>query len=207
LGGITGEIFIDGSCTASPIRGLARAGSTAVEVGEDGSAVREMSINIPAAVAQTAQAAEYGGYYLVLKCLTDKANVYTDCLGVKQASGLDADKLVDPRRKHGATVLAAHADPEQRGRCKAVQWVKAHRCIDSAANDRDRWLIKGNGEADAAAKRAVQLHAQPAPEVAAEVEHYCSRFPLVARAVGTALALFPPAPGNLKRHPPPKTRE
>ncbi len=66
LGGITGEVFIDGSCTSYPIRGLARAGSTAVEVNGEGSAVREYSINIPAAVPQTPQAAEYGAYYLFM---------------------------------------------------------------------------------------------------------------------------------------------
>ncbi len=207
LGTRSGAIFVDGSCTTSQVRGIARAGCAAVEVDEQGRIIREVGMVIPAAVAQTPQAAEYGGLLLAIGQLEAEADLYTDCLGVQRAYEKGPGKAIDARRKHGATVLLMGSDPDKKARVRNLRWVKAHREIDSAANEQEEWMIKGNAAADEAAKRAVKSHPQPDPQAVAELEYYCRRFPLVAKVVGIALAKFPPAPGNLQRRPPPRSHD
>ncbi len=207
LGAMSGSIFVDGSASTSPIRGIARAGCTATEVDAEGNMVREVNMLIPAAVAQTAQAAEHGGILLAIGQLQAEADIFTDCLGAQKAYAQDPVRAADARRKHGAAVLAASADPQKRKRIRSIQWVKAHRDVRNATDARDAWLIRGNAIADDAAKRAAAAHPQPSAEAKAELEFYCTRFPHVAKAIGAALVKFPPANGNLARRPPPRTAE
>ncbi len=200
------SMFIDGSCTTSPIRGLARAACCAVEVDINGNMVKEATMNIPAEVTQTPQSAEHGGLYLGVSQLRARTDIYTDCLGVKQLAEAGTDKVLDARRKHGATMLLTRqADPSQWSRCNSLTWVKAHRAEEDAMDVRDAWLIRGNAMADEAAKSALALHAEPSQEAKNTVEFYVKRFPFVAKAIGATLAQFPPAPGNMRRHPPPRT--
>ncbi len=163
--------------------------------------IREVNMLIPASVAQTAQAAEHGGILLAICQLQAEADIFTDCLGAQRAYSQDLMRAAEAKKKHGATVLAAGADPQKRGRIRSLQWVKAHRDVGDAADAREAWIIRGNAIADEAAKRAAASHPQPSPEAKAELEFYVRRFPHVARAVGAALALFPPAQGNLARRP------
>ncbi len=207
LGARTGSIFIDGTCTASPIRGIARAASAAVEIDERGEPIREVCMLVPAAVTQTAQAGEHGGLLLAIGQLIAPTDIYTDCLGVLKAFQGDPARAADARRVHGATMLLMSADPQKRARVRSLQWVKAHRGIDTATNQSDEWIIRGNAEADRAAKRAVLAHPQPSQEATAELAFYTLRFPLVAKAIMLSLAKFPPAPGNMNRRPPPRSQE
>ncbi len=162
---------------------------------------------VSATVAQTPQAAEYGGLLLAVGQLQTGADLFTDCLGVQQAFTRDPTRSTDARRKHGATILLTNADPQKKAHVRSVQWVRAHRGINAATDEQDAWQIRGNAAADEAAKRAVTAHPQPTPEAKAELEYYCRRFHLVAKAIGIALSKFPPAPGNLVRRPPPRTDE
>jgi hypothetical protein len=162
---------------------------------------------IPAAVAQTAQVAEHGGILLAICQLQAESDIFTDCLGAQRAFSLDPRRAADARRKHGATVLAANADPGRKKRMRSLQWVRAHRDVEDATDAREAWLIKGNAVADDAAKRAAAAHPQPSDEAKAELDFYLRRFKHVAKAIGTALTKFPPARGDLARLPPPQTRD
>ncbi len=207
LGARTGSIFIDGTCTTSPIRGIARAASSAVEVNEHGVPIREVHMLVPAAVNQTAQAAEHGGLLLGIGQLIVPTDIFTDCLGVQRAFLGDPARAVDAKRVHGATMLQMGADPRKKALVRSLQWIKAHRGVGTASDLREEWAIRGNAEADLAAKRAVKAHPQPSQEAVAELDFYVLRFPLVAKAIMLSLADFPPAPGNLSRRPPPRTPE
>ncbi len=207
LGSKTGYIFIDGTCTQSPIRGIARSASAAVEVDQQGELLREVTMLTPAGVVQTPQAGEHGGLLLAIGQLIVPTDLVTDCLGVQKAFVGDPVRAVSANRIHGATMLMTGADPQKRARVRSLQWVRAHRNLQDADGDRERWLIKGNAQADLAAKRAVRAHPQPSDEASAELDWYVRRFPFVARAIGLALSKFPPAPGNLARRPPPSTHQ
>ena len=98
-------------------------------------------------------------------------------------------------------------DPQQLRMVKDVRWVKAHRNLQEAASPEEAWLIKANDLADDAAKRAVGLHPQQDLASAAWADFYTRRFPHAVKATAIALAMFPPAAGNLKRHPPAQSRE
>ncbi len=206
LGTRSGSIFVDGSASTSPIRGIARAGCTATEVDREGNLVREVNMLIPASVAQTAQAAEHGAILLAICQLQAESDIFTDCLGAQRAYSQDPRRAADAKRKHGATVLAANADPCKRNRVRSLQWVRAHRDIEGVTDTREAWLIKGNAMADEAAKRAAAAHPQPSAEARAELDFYLKRFRYVAMAIGAALVKFPPAQGDLARRPPPLVR-
>ncbi len=206
LGSRTGAIFIDGTCTSSPIRGIARAAGAAVEINERGESIREVCMLVPAAVAQTAQAGEHGGLLLAIGQLLAPTDIFTDCLGVHKAFLGDPIRATNAKRVHGATMLFMSADPQKRARVRSLQWVKAHRGVGTATDGRDEWLIKGNAEADLAAKRAVRAHPQPSQEAVAELEFYSLRFPLGSKAIVVALARLPPGPGNMSRRPLPQSQ-
>ncbi len=207
LGARTGSVFIDGTCTSSPVRGIARAACSAVEVDQHGTPIREVQMLIPATIRQTAQAAEHGGLLLGIGQLVAPTDLFTDCLGVQKTFQGDFMRAVDAKKVHGATLLQMNANPSKRSWVRSLQWVKAHRGIGTAADKDDEWRIKGNAEADLSAKRAVMAHPQPSQEAVAELEFYLLRFPLVAKAIMLSLANFPPAPGNMTRRPPPRSRE
>ncbi len=207
LGGSTGFIFTDGSCLTSPIRGLARAGGSATEVDENGIMMRQLLMPVPPTIKQSPQSGEYVGYFGAVSQLQRSTIIFTDCQGMRDAVTGHEHRARDGRRKQAGIVMSAHARPELRRMVKEVKWIKAHRKEEQAIDQDDLWRIKGNNAADEGARRAADLHPKPTAEEAARTEFYIKRFPLVARAVGLALELFPPAGGKLKRRPPPANRD
>ncbi len=207
MGVSTGSLFIDGSCTVSPIRGLARAGSCVTEIDRQGNVLRELRVPVPQSIRQTAQAAEHVGYFAAVTQLLRRTDFYVDCKGVQVAATGNQGRATGARMKNGGIILAAHAIPERRNLVGAVHWVKAHRSAEQEEDAEEKWRILGNAAADAGAEKAVQLHPQPAPEHAASLAFYTRRFELVAKAVGAALELFPSAGGRMERLAPPKSEQ
>ena len=197
----SGKVTMDGSCNPSPIRGLSRAGIGIVEVDREGNMVREIISPIPAHLAQTPQVAEYVAYAVAVRSLRRESELITDCMGVRNAAATTPSKTIAGRMKHGGIMLDTFRDPQQLRMVKEVKWVKAHRNLQEAASPEEAWLIKANDLADDAAKRAVGLHPQQDLASAAWADFYTRRFPHAVKATAIALAMFPPAAGNLKRHP------
>ena len=61
-----GDVYIDGSCFPSAVKGLSRAGCAIVEVDKQGLMVRQALMLVPRRFRQIAQAAEYVAYAIML---------------------------------------------------------------------------------------------------------------------------------------------
>ncbi len=196
---LTGNIFIDGSCSVSAIRGLQRAAMALVQLGEDATPEKVVSVPVWSTLPQTSQASEHAAYAAVTQLLCGESSVFGDCQGVLDLAAAPPRKQLEGRRKYAGIMLSTRRYPEGLSHVKNLIKVKAHRDIGSIEDPRDRWMAIGNDLADAAAKAARDRHPQPTPEQRATVDFYLRRVPLVVKAVGKAMALFPPAGGNLAR--------
>ena len=82
-----------------------------------------------------------------------------------------------------------------------MKWVRAHREILGRADCETRCDIRGNALADELAKKAALRHDEMTAALKSGVEWHIARTRHVVRAIATALALFPPAPGDMERIP------
>ncbi len=89
--------------------------------------------------------------------------------------------------------------PEPKRLVKKVEWVKAHRTLTGVESPTARVHILGNCAADEAAKQAVSLHPKFPADLEGDIEFWSKRAPLVAKAVGAALAMFPPVHERMQR--------
>jgi hypothetical protein len=103
--------------------------------------------------------------------------------------------------------LSTLAAPEKRKLAGTVRWTKAHRTERGDEDEEDRRDIRGNAAADAAAKEAVEDHPALGVDAESQLQFYERRIAHVVRAVVAALRLFPRAPGNMPRAPPPASRQ
>ena len=65
-----GDVYIDGSCFPSAVKGLSRADCAIVEVDKEGFMVRQALMPVPRHFPQTAQAAEYVAYAMAMRITT-----------------------------------------------------------------------------------------------------------------------------------------
>ena len=84
-------------------------------------------------------------------------------------------------------------------RCVGVCKVKAHQDTTSTTDPEERRRAEAKGMADEGAKKGAATHAQPSREMTNSLDFFTKRAPLVMKAVGTALALFPPREEKLAR--------
>ncbi len=196
---IGGRVYVGGSCQPSKIDGLARAGACVTEVDMEGRMVRKLTCAVPKHLPQTAQAAEHLAPVVAIRCTTRQADMFGDCLGVVKALSAPGGTANFARKRYGGLLLDTASNPERRGLCSSFTWVKAHKAEDSARDDEERLHIRGNALADKGAAEAVGQHPQFGNETKALVEFYEKRAGLVIEAVGTAMSLFPPAPGDMKK--------
>ncbi len=191
--GFGGYLYTDGSCEHGAVRGLSRAGCSAVQTGADGSRTRAIYLPVPRHLPQSSQAGEYVGVAVARRKAARAADVKCDCANVVKAAQAPAKIALAPTKAYAGLVLDRYTRCDEASSNTTVTWVKAHRTEcegDDAATRRD---IRGNAAADALAGEAVGLHPQPTAEQKAELEFCTRRAPLIARAIGAALALFPVA--------------
>ncbi len=201
---LTGRIYVDGSCFPSWIRGLARAACAIVMAGNSGEPIKTLQIPVPRHLPQTSQAAEYLGMAVAFKYAQGAAELIGDCVNVVRAFTEPARRALAPTRKYAGIVLSALTDPAKRRRV-TVRWTKAHRVAGDGDTPSDAADIQGNAAADEAAKKAAALHPPTDAAVAADVDFYSRRAPLVIRAVTTAMEYFPRNPTGMARAPRPVT--
>ena len=79
--GLQGDIFVDGSCFPSPIKGLARAGAAAVQVSVDGRMQWTLHMAVPRSLGQTSQVAEHLGKALAVQNLKGSGRIYSCSCG------------------------------------------------------------------------------------------------------------------------------
>ncbi len=187
------HLYSDGSCAHHPIRGLARAGASSTQVDEDGRRVRAVYMPVPSSLPQTSQAGEHLGVALSRRMAARPAHVRCDCANVVKAANAPAAKALGPGRMYAGLLMDQYSRADAVSRGTKVGWVKAHRAEAEGMDAATLRDVRGNAAADALAGEAVGLHPQPTAGQRAELEFFLKRAPLIARAVGVALAMFPSA--------------
>ncbi len=192
--GFGGWVYTDGSCEHSPIRGLARAAAAAVQVNENGDRIRAVQMPVPRHLPQTSQAGEFVGVATARRMMVRRAHLRSDCENVVRMDNAPARVALSAAKVYAGIALDKYTragDPAIAG--TVVSWVKSHRTETDDMSGEERRDVRGNTAADKLAGEAVMLHPQPSEELRQQLEFYLKRAPLIARAVGTALAIFPAA--------------
>ncbi len=207
LTGISGRAYVDGSCTAPLVRGMARASCAIVQTDGEGTPSKILRVPVPRHLPQTAQAAEFLGLGLAVDKLVGDTIITGDCLNVvRAANGAGRDPL-GHNKVYAGIVMAMFAQPDKKRWAGTVQWTKAHRVVTGREPPDVLRDIKGNAAADAAAKSAVALHPALGALAESQLAYYGQRIEHVVQATLTALQFFPRAPGNMPRAPKPATVE
>ncbi len=195
-----GRLYVDGSCTCETIRELRRAGCSGVEMSNNGEMLAKCTVPLPRHFRQTPQAAEHVGFAVNVRLLGRRTVVHQDCRAVVNAANDQLRSALAPRRKYAGITMDARTHDNFR-MVDEVKWVKAHCKIRDDMTLEEKVNVWGNEAADAAAKEAVGRHPQRDREQEALLKYYDVRAPLIVRAVGTALSLFPPVSERMTRSP------
>ncbi len=204
---IKGWAYIDGSATTPAIRGMARAGCAIVNTDDQDTPLKILRAAVPRHLPQTAQAAEFLAYGLVVGALRGQTTITGDCLNVINAANGHARNVLAHTKTYAGILLSTIAIPERRRLAGHVRWTRAHQKAKGDEPPDVLRDIKGNDAADAAAKEAVGNHPSLGTEAESQLKYFENRAPHVVRAVVAALRLFPRAPGNMVRAAAPTTRD
>ncbi len=197
--GISGRLYMDGSATPSPIKDMERAGCAIIELNDEGEMTSRVTAAVPFHLPHTSQVAEHLCLVGAVRLLEGPADAASDCLGVVKAFAGGRDLMVAARRKYGGLLLDLLRDPSRLRLLRSLRWVKAHVTADGTESSDKLLDIKGNALADESAKDVVRNLAKPGVDLQAQIDFWVKRAPLVAKAVGVAMSMFPPAPGNMQR--------
>ncbi len=185
------DMYIDGSCTASPFIELRRAGASVVACDTLGRERARAIMPIPRELHQTPQAAEYGAFALVLHLMAGQAQVYGDCMSVVRDSERKAVAVLRRAGVNAGIVRAALTDLPNWRLMGAIKKVKAHQNAATMPEGREKILAIGNGLADEAAKQAAAMHPQPAPAQESLLQARLARAPLILKTVAHTMEIFP----------------
>ncbi len=129
-----------------------------------------------------------------------RSHIRCDCANVVRLTNAPMRLALSPGKKYSGLVLDRYTRLGEEAAETEVSWVKAHRKEDGQYDDATRRDVRANAAADALAGEAVGMHPQPTAEQQASLDYYLRRAPMVARAIGVALAMFQPAePQRLRR--------
>ncbi len=201
---LSGNMFIDGSALFPTSRAARRAGWTALQLGDDGEIEAAVYGPVPRSIApgQAASAGELYGLRRAAELRYGESRLLTDYQGA-----------VDGNRKGEAktTAHSAASAAAWRGYWRAadgeplnVVKVEAHRSAKSAREDEHdeeaMFKKRGNDAADELAKKGAACH-HAAAEMN-QLEDYTegeNELKGLVKLIGSALALWPPAPRRKKR--------
>ncbi len=121
---------------------------------------------VPAPLPQTSQAAEFAAIPMLHRFLEQgvRADVATDCRAVVHLCKTALAQALNGRRVYAGIVRPAITCPSWKRQVE-VRKVKAHVKAEGLEEGPAKEDALGNDLADAEAKRARQLHPQPAPAV------------------------------------------
>ena len=122
-----GYVYVDGSASTSPTRGLQRAGGAVVEVDVEGRLLRAARISIPSRLPQTSQAAEHVAFAAAVQWVTREATAQSDCMGVAEAAAEPIERVLRATHQYAGILMDTHRDPRSRKLIEGVKWVRAHR--------------------------------------------------------------------------------
>ncbi len=110
-------------------------------------------------------------------------------------------------KRYAGITMDARSDPKQLGFVEEVKWVKAHRPLAGGESQEEKRDILGNKAADEAAREGRERHPPLPKALEQSVDFHEKRAPFIIRAVGTALAIFPPVEHRMERPPPPRSAQ
>jgi len=190
--GLGGNFFLDGSCSRQKVPELNRAGFAAVVADGDGFMAARVSGVVPAHFPQTPQAAEHLAFTTLAPLLRTGAHVLGDCENVVKAGNAAVD---------GDTIKGAYAPLYRSLRLtgglelvRSFGWTKAHRDESEDMTVRDRWELRGNGQADREAKQAVTRQPEIAGVVQVAADARISRARGLLRLAAAVWQEWPPLP-------------
>ncbi len=137
-----------------------------------------------------------------------RATIKSDCLNVVRSANAAGRTSLGPGRLYAGIALDKWTMAVKDKLIEEVSWVKAHRTKTGNEDEATALDIKGNAAADRLAAEAVSSHDQPSAEQKDRLLFYLTRAPLVAKAIGVALATFPAKEDRrLRRVPRPSSVE
>ncbi len=203
-----GNIYSDGSATLHDIRGLGRAGCGSARVDRSGNVIRAFTVAVPRHLPQSSQAAEHLGVACSRRAINMRATIKSDCLNVVRSANATGRTALGPSRLYAGIALDKWTMADRDKLIEAISWVKAHRTSTGNEDEATALDIRGNAAADRLAAEAVGNHDQPSAEQKDRLLFFTSRAPLVAKAIGVALATFPAKEDRrLRRVPRPTSME
>ncbi len=125
-----------------------------------------------------------------------KSHIRCDCANVVRANNAPARVALNPARKYAGIILDKYTRLGEEAAASEVTWVKAHRADGDHLDADTRRDVRANAAADALAGEGIDMHPQPSQKQRDTLEFYLRRAPLVAKAAGVALAMFPPSEGQ-----------
>ena len=186
---MSGNIFYDGSCFKHRDPELSTASFSVVEVDEYGESTAVLRATVSPELPQTSQAAEHSGRLAAVQLLCGTAVLHGDCKAVVDSAKLPGRAACHHKRLHGGSRRAA--DASQHSHWATDVKVKAHRKLESAQTDEERWEIRGNAAADSNAVAAQLLHPLLSAEQRARRQDEDNKLEKVCRVLGAVPRLWP----------------
>ena len=199
---MSGSIFYDGSCFRHREPELSTASFAVVEVDENGEATAVLRATVSPELPQTSQAAEHSGRLAAVQMLHGPAVLHGDCKAVVDSANLPSWRACHHKRLHGGSRRAAEAS--QRNHWATDFKVKAHRKIESATTDAERWEIRGNAAADTNVVAAQLMHPLLSAEQRVLRQNDDNKLEQVCRVLGAVPRLWPKADRLQSVRPPGK---
>jgi len=186
-----GSIFYDGSCFRHKEPELSTAAFAVVEVNDAGETTAVLRATVSPELPQTSQSAEHSGRLAAVQMLSGATVLHGDCKSVVDSANLPAWKACHHKRLHGGSRRAAEAT--QLNHWATDVKVKAHRKLESAKDDAERWEIRGNAAADTNAVAAQLMHPLLTAEQRARRQDDDNKLEQVCRVLGAVPRLWPKA--------------
>ena len=186
---MSGSVFYDGSCLRAKEPELATAAFAVVEIDEQGQATATFEATVQPGWPQTSQAAEQGGRLAAVRLLSKGSVLYGDCKTVVDAAKLPRQVAGSHKRMYAGARRAAEATCKIGWACDVK--VKAHRKLEDAADERERWEILGNAEADSHAVHAQTMHRKIPADRLRQMACEDEELEQVCRVLGALPRLWP----------------
>ena len=152
-----GHLFLDGSCQRHVIRELSRASWCISMSWDDGKCLGEVRGPVWAHFPQTPQAGEYFARCVVSQFIEYPSVMCSDCANVVHHSLLPLPERYSGKRSYSG--MSMQANTFESSKVEAIIKVKAHLDVEEQGiSARERFLRRGNNDADAGAKHGLQLH-------------------------------------------------
>jgi len=183
-----GNLFADGHCSRTGIKGLDRASWAILELDDNGCPVAWVYGAVPRDLPQTPQAAEYLAAVYAAHFVQAPSILHDDCANVVRDMQPGRLEVVNERCAYAAVL--AHANTAETRAFLTTVKVKAHVDHWGLSGD-ERWKAIGNGFADKFALAAeYSIHPQPTAELIQDITTDMNHVKATIRVMAAVLPLW-----------------